>query len=238
MPATERTTLRRHPERSLEDAEQVEAILDEALVCHLGFLAETGPVVVPTTYARTGDTLYVHGALASRMLRSLAGGIEVCLTVTLLDGLVLAASHFGHSMNYRSVMVFGRAREVTEGADKAAALTAIVEHVVPGRAVEARPPTRQELDSTTVLALDLREVSAKVRSGPPQDPEADRAWPVWTGEIPLRLVPGAPLASPVSPLAEAPAYATGYARPGAGAPESGSSGGGSSLVPRPPLETA
>jgi nitroimidazol reductase NimA-like FMN-containing flavoprotein (pyridoxamine 5'-phosphate oxidase superfamily) len=210
---TPRTTLRRHPERAAGEMDTVRAILDEGLVCHLGFVTDAGPMVIPTAYARAGDVLYVHGALAGRAMRTLAAGGEICLTVTLLDGLVLAAGWFGHSMNYRSVVVLGRPREVTDPAEKLEALRAIVEHIVPGRTADARPPTPAEVGATTVIALDLREVSAKVRSGPPMDAEADQRLDVWTGVVPLRLVPEAPVASPVNHVEETPDYARDYRRP-------------------------
>ncbi|MHB8509741.1 MAG: pyridoxamine 5'-phosphate oxidase family protein [Candidatus Dormibacteria bacterium] len=212
-PPTRRTTLRRHPERAVYSRAEVAAILDEALICHLGFTSDSGTFVIPTTHCRLGETVYVQGAGVGRVARDLAGGIEVCLTATLLDGIVLAASWFGHSMNYRSVMVMGRATPVTDPAEKLAALRALVEHVAPGRSEDSRPPTRSELDSTAVLALQLAEASAKVRSGPPQDPTADHDYPVWTGEIPLLLSAAAPVTGPNSPVPDAPAYARQYGRP-------------------------
>jgi nitroimidazol reductase NimA-like FMN-containing flavoprotein (pyridoxamine 5'-phosphate oxidase superfamily) len=186
---TDRTTLRRLPERGRYDRRVVHAILDEALVGHLGVTTEAGPRVLPTTYARVDEVVYVHGSLANRTFRA-AAGAAVCFEVTLLDGLVLARSAFHHSMNYRSVLVYAVAEVVADTAGKMAALDAVVERAAPGRSAEARPPTETELRSTLVLALPLVEVSAKIRTGGPVDDEADLTWPVWAGVIPLRLVAG------------------------------------------------
>jgi nitroimidazol reductase NimA-like FMN-containing flavoprotein (pyridoxamine 5'-phosphate oxidase superfamily) len=194
FPVTERTRLRRLPPRGVFERETVYGILDEALVCHVGFVADGQPFVIPTIHARLGDRLVVHGSAASRMLRNLAGGVPVCVTVTLIDGLVLARSAFHHSMNYRSVVVLGTAALVTDPAEKVAALEAIVEHVAPGRTPEVRPPTPQELKATSVLTIALDEASAKIRTGGPIDDEADLALPCWAGVIPLRLTPSAPIA--------------------------------------------
>jgi len=190
---TPRTTIKRLPARGSYDRERIYRILDEGLVCHLGFALEGAPFVIPTGYARVGDHLYVHGSAASRTLRTLAGGVDVCVTVTLLDGLVLARSAFHHSMNYRSVVVFGRAVPIEEPAAKLAALRAIVEQLVPERWDQVRAPNAQELKATLVLALPLQEASAKIRSGPPLDDEADHALPVWAGVIPLRLTASPPI---------------------------------------------
>jgi uncharacterized protein len=191
---TPRTTLQRHPERGSHDRALIEAILDEALVAHVGFSSDGQTFVLPMSFARAGDRLYLHGAAASRTLAALRGGAPACVTVTLLDGLVLARSAFRHSVNYRSVMIFGAAREV-EGRDaKRAALRAIVEHMVPGRSADVRAPTDAEVDSTSVVWLPLDEASAKVRSGPPVDLEGDLSQGCWAGEIPLRLAPGTPVA--------------------------------------------
>jgi uncharacterized protein len=212
---TSRTTLKRLPTRGVFDRAAVQAILDEGLVCHVGFVAAGQPFVIPTTYARVGDRLYLHGSAASRMLRELSGGIPVAVTVTLLDGLVLARSTFHHSMNYRSVVVLGRATLVGDPAEKSAALEAIVEHVVPGRSRLVRGPNENELRATSVLRLDLVEVSAKVRTGPPIDDEEDLGLDCWAGVLPLRLVPGEPVADPQLPPGRAPsADVTGYRRPG------------------------
>ncbi len=191
-PPSERTRLRRLPQRGSYERGTIDAILDEGLVCHVGFVAEGQPYVIPTTYARVGDQLYVHGSAASRMLRAISGA-PVCVTVTLLDGLVLARSAFHHSMNYRSVVVLGRAVEVTDAAERLAALEAIVEHMQPGRWSEVRPPSAQELRATSVLRLPIDECSAKIRSGGPIDDEADLALDCWAGVIPLRLQPQPPI---------------------------------------------
>jgi hypothetical protein len=195
-PASERTRLRRRPERGRYDRETIHAILDEALVCHLGFNVDGQPFVIPTTFARVGDRLYVHGSAAGRTMRALATGAPVCVTVTLLDGLVLARSAFHHSMNYRSVVVLGHAVEVTDSEERLAAFEAIVEHVLPGRWNEVRWPTEQELRATTVLRLPLDEASAKVRQGGPLDDEEDLALDCWAGFIPLRLRVEEPVAAP------------------------------------------
>jgi hypothetical protein len=193
---TSRTEVRRHPERGAYDRSVIEQILDEALFCHVGFVHGGHPFVIPTIHARAGDTLFIHGSPASRMLRELADGVDVCVTVTLLDGLVLARSVYNHSMNYRSVVVLGRARPLSDRGQKLAALEAIVEHVVPGRWSDARRPTEKELAGTLVLALPLVEVSAKTRSGPPKDFEADVGLPIWAGVIPLSLRSSLPAADP------------------------------------------
>lgn len=212
---SDRVRLRRLPQRGVYDRAAVHAILDEGLVCHVGFVAEGQPFVIPTTYARVEDRLYIHGSAASRMLRTLREGIPVSVTVTLIDGLVLARSAFHHSMNYRSVVALGTAREVTDPAEKLAALDAIVEHVVPGRTGQIRPPSASELKATLVLTLPLDEVSAKVRSGPPLDDEEDYALPHWAGVIPLRLEPSAPIADPrLASGIEAPIAVQTYRRPG------------------------
>lgn len=185
---TERTTLKRLPTRAEYDRAPVYEILDEAFICHVGFVVNGQPFVIPTGYARMGDCLYIHGSAASRMLRALGQGIEVCVTVTLLDGLVLARSAFHHSVNYRSVVVFGRATVVEEAEEKLDALRAFTEHVVPGRWAEVRWPNESEMKATTVLALPLAEASAKIRTGPPIDDEEDHEINVWAGVLPLRLV--------------------------------------------------
>jgi nitroimidazol reductase NimA-like FMN-containing flavoprotein (pyridoxamine 5'-phosphate oxidase superfamily) len=209
-----RTTVRRHPERGLYDRPTIDAILDEALFCHVGFVADGRPFVIPTIHARAGDVLYLHGSPASRMLRTLAGGLDVCVTVTILDGLVLARSVYNHSMNYRSVVVLGNARPVEDRAEKLAALTAIVEHVAAGRSRDARAPSEKELAGTLVLALPLDEASAKVRTGPPKDFEDDVPLPIWAGVVPLRLVAGEPEAAEDLPDGlTVPGYARDYRRP-------------------------
>ena len=200
---TARTTLRRLPKRGSFERETVNAILDEGFVCHVGFVMDGQPFVIPTAYGRRGEVLYLHGARASRMQKALAAGADVCVTVTLVDGLVLARSAFHHSINYRSVVVFGRARAVEDEAEKTAALEALTEHVMPGRWADVRPPTPQELAATTVLAIQLSEASAKIRTGPPIDDEEDYALPVWAGVLPLSVEPGTAEADPRLP-AETP----------------------------------
>jgi len=207
--ATARTTVKRHPERGDYDRATIDGILDEALVCHVGFVHDGHPFVIPTIHARDGDTLYLHGSPGSRMLRDLAQGVDVCVTATLLDGLVLARSVYHHSMNYRSVVVLGRAYEVTDDRGKLHAMECVVEHVVPGRWADARRPSEGELKGTTILAVSLEEASAKVRMGGPKDLEEDLELPVWAGVIPLALVPSAPLADNDRPL---PPYAARYTR--------------------------
>lgn len=214
FPPTERTTVRRMPKRASYDRATVEAILDESPICHVGFVVDGQPYVIPTLYTRVGNRLYFHGSAASRMLCSLREGIPVCITVTLLDGLVLARSAFHHSMNYRSVVILGTAVEVTDRAERLAALKAIVEHVVPNRWEDVRWPSEQELKATLVLSLPLEEVSAKVRTGPPVDDEEDYQLGCWAGEIPLRLIPQAPVPDPrLHPATVPPAYVRDYRRP-------------------------
>ncbi|HVN85164.1 MAG TPA: pyridoxamine 5'-phosphate oxidase family protein [Candidatus Binatia bacterium] len=211
---TARTRLHRRSERGRYDRATLYAILDEGLVCHVGFVSDHQPYVIPTTYARRGDDLYIHGSAASRMLRTLADEIPVCATVTLLDGLVLARSAFHHSMNYRSAMVLGAATAVLDPNERLAALEAIVDHVLKARWSQVRPPSPQELKATAVLRLPLNEASAKIRSGPPLDDEDDLAVPCWAGEIPLRLVAGSPVADPhLAAGIEAGAAIINYRRP-------------------------
>lgn len=210
---TTKTTLKRLPERGKFDRETVYRILDEALVCHVGFVVDGQPFVIPTSYGRVGDTLYIHGSAASRMMRSLSGKIPVCITVTLIDGLVLARSAFHHSVNYRSVVVFGQAELVEDEQGKMSALAALTEHIVPGRWTEVRSPNAQELKATTVLAVPLEEVSAKVRTGDPKDDDEDMAIPVWAGQLPLVLTPGSPINdSLLAPGIELPDYVRNYNR--------------------------
>jgi hypothetical protein len=193
---THRNQIRRLPQRGYYQQALVEQILDQGLVCHVGFAVEGQPFVIPTAYGRVGDRLYIHGSPASRMLKSLQGGLEVCITVTLLDGLVLARSAFHHSMNYRSVVLFGTATVIQDAAQKLAALKAFTEHIVPGRWADVRPPSPPEIQGTLVLALPISEASAKVRTGPPLDDEADYDLPVWAGVIPLQLAAAAPIPDP------------------------------------------
>ena len=211
---TGRTTLKRLPKRGLYERPLIYQILDEGFVCHVGFAVDGRPFVIPTGYARVEDMLYIHGSAASRMLRTLTGGLEACVTVTLIDGLVLARSAFHHSMNYRSVVIFGRASVVEEAGEKREALRAFSEHIVPGRWAEVREPDEGELKATLVLRLPLVEVSAKVRTGPPLDDEDDYRLPVWAGEVPLRLTAGAPVADPrLDPEVEPPPSVRDYSRP-------------------------
>jgi nitroimidazol reductase NimA-like FMN-containing flavoprotein (pyridoxamine 5'-phosphate oxidase superfamily) len=188
---TERTTVKRLATRGNYDADTVHAILDEGLICHVGFTVNGSPVVIPTIHTRVGDMLYFHGSAASRMLRTLRDGVDACVCVTLLDGLVLARSSFHHSMNYRSAVVFGRATEVTDREEKVRVLDALVEHVARGRSADARRPNEIELKQTLVLALPINEASAKIRTGGPVDDEEDYALPIWAGVLPLRMTPGA-----------------------------------------------
>ena len=210
---TERTQVHRLPKRGAYDRETVYRILDEGLVCHVGFVADGKPVVIPTGYGRKGETLYLHGSTASRMFRALSKGADVCVTVTLLDGLVLARSAFHHSMNYRSVVIFGQATLLEDAAAKREALQVFTEHVAPGRWEEIRQPSVKELQATTVLAIPLQEVSAKVRTGPAIDDEEDYALSVWAGVLPLDLAPQTPLPDERLPQGIAvPEYVRSYRR--------------------------
>src|SRR3954452_11436936 len=210
---TKRTTLKRLPKRGVFDRAAINAILDEGFICHVGFIVDGKPFVIPTGYARVDDKLFIHGSQASRMLRNLEQGSYVCLTVTLIDGLVLARSAFHHSMNYRSVVVFGRATLVDEPSEKLNALRALSEHMIRGRWDDAREPTDAEMKMTSVLCLPLEEASAKVRVGPPIDDEENYAMNVWAGVVPLQLVAGEPIADPRLPAdISAPKYATEYKR--------------------------
>jgi nitroimidazol reductase NimA-like FMN-containing flavoprotein (pyridoxamine 5'-phosphate oxidase superfamily) len=191
---TSRTQVKRLPKRGAYDRETVFKILDEAFVCHVGFVVEGQPYVIPTNYGRVGETLYLHGSAASRMLRTLSEGIPVCVTATLIDGLVLARSAFHHSVNYRSVVILGTARLVENPTEKMEALRLFTEHIMKGRWDQIRQPNEQELKGTTVLALPLEEVSAKVRTGGPVDDEEDYELPVWAGVLPLPVTPTAPIA--------------------------------------------
>ena len=210
IPVTDRTKVRRLANRGNYDRDTIRSILDEALVCHVGFVVNSAPVVIPTIHWREGDQLYFHGSAASRMLRSLKEGVDTCVTVTLIDGLVLARSAFHHSMNYRSVVVFGKAT-VVEGDEKLRALDALVEHVVRGRSRDVRPPNEMELKQTLVLSLPLDEASAKIRTGGPVDDEEDYALPIWAGVVPLKLTPGEPIADR-DVTVDVPEYAKRYAR--------------------------
>jgi nitroimidazol reductase NimA-like FMN-containing flavoprotein (pyridoxamine 5'-phosphate oxidase superfamily) len=206
------------PERGRYDRAAIHAVLDEAFVCHVGFVDAGQPFVIPTGFARLDERLLIHGSAKSRMLVTLAAGAPACVTVTILDGLVLARSAFHHSMNYRSVVVLGRAAEITEPEAKRRALDAIVEHIVPGRAAHVRAASENELRATRVLAFTLDEASAKVRSGPPKDDEPDYALPVWAGELPLRLAVQEPRADPQLRAGVAlPDHVAAWQRTGSGA---------------------
>lgn len=211
---TARTRVVREAQRAVYDRDAAYAILDEAFVCHVGFVVDGQPYVIPTSYGRSGDNLYIHGSAASRMLRNLDGGIPVCVTVTLLDGLVLARSIFNHSMNYRSVVVLGVGTAVEDPQEKLQALRALSDHILPGRWQEVRPPNEQELKATLVMRLPITEFSAKVRQGPPIDDEADYAFPTWAGVIPLRTVADPPINDPRLDFRHSvPDYARKYTRP-------------------------
>lgn len=210
---TSRTTLKRLPKRAYYERKVIYDILDTGFICHVGFVDGDHPVVIPTAYGRRGDKLYIHGSAASRMLRTLAGGVPVCVTVTLVDGLVLARSAFHHSMNYRSVVILGRATQVDDREEKLRVLRAFTEHIVAGRWDGLRPVTDSELKATAVLALPLVEVSAKIRSGPPKDEAEDYALPIWAGVVPLRLVASGPVTDPKLPSGIAmPEHARNYSR--------------------------
>ncbi len=193
MSPTPRSTVRRLPELAVYEREAVAAILDAGLVAHVGISHEGAPVVIPMAYARIGDTLYLHGSAASRMMRNLKSGEPMCVTVTVVDGIVLARSAFNMSMNYRAVVVQGAARMVTDAAERMTAFRAIMDHFVPGHWEHVRPPNEQELRQTLVVAAALDEASAKVSAGPPDDDPDDLALPYWAGEIPLRTVAGTPV---------------------------------------------
>jgi len=195
-PSSDRTRVRREPRRGAYDRATIDAILDEALVCHLGFAQSGQPFVIPTLFARIGDEVFVHGSSASRMLRTLDGGVDACVTATLVDGIVLARSIFNHSINYRSVVVLGRTSAVDDPEEKRRALEAFTNRLLPGRWADARPPTDTELKATSILRMPLDEASAKLRTGPPKDDEADYALSVWAGVIPVHLAAGPPEPDP------------------------------------------
>jgi nitroimidazol reductase NimA-like FMN-containing flavoprotein (pyridoxamine 5'-phosphate oxidase superfamily) len=210
---TVRTRVVREPHRGVYDRATAYQILDEGVICHVGFVADGQPFVIPTGYGRSGDNLYIHGSAASRMLRNLDQGVPVCVTVTLLDGLVLARSIFNHSMNYRSVVVLGTAVAVEDPEEKLQALHALSEHILPGRWQEARQPNEKELKATLVMRLPITEFSAKVRQGPPSDDEEDYAFPTWAGVVPLKMVAEPPINDPrLDPQTPLPEYARAYAR--------------------------
>jgi len=210
---TTRTRVVREADRGVYDRETIYRILDEGFICHVGFVVDGQPFVIPTSYGRSGDTLYIHGSAASRMLRNLDKGIPVCITVTLLDGLVLARSIFNHSMNYRSVVVLGTATLVEDSAEKLEALRRLSEHILPGRWADSRQPNERELKATFALRVPITEFSAKVRQGPPIDDEEDYAFPTWAGVIPLATVarPPIPDARGAAGIG-VPSYASAYSR--------------------------
>jgi nitroimidazol reductase NimA-like FMN-containing flavoprotein (pyridoxamine 5'-phosphate oxidase superfamily) len=213
QPSSERTTVKRMPHRGVYDRAVINSILDEGLICHLGFSVDSQPYVLPAIYARDGERMLIHGSAASRMLRSIRNGVPVCATVTLIDGLVLARSAYHHSMNYRSVVILGNATEISAGARKLDAMRMIVNHVVPGRWNDVRDPSEAEIRATMVLALPLNEASAKVRTGPPIDDEKDYALSTWAGVVPLSLDAHAPIADPSLPAGiSSPSYAQFYRR--------------------------
>jgi nitroimidazol reductase NimA-like FMN-containing flavoprotein (pyridoxamine 5'-phosphate oxidase superfamily) len=210
---TARTRVVREPQRAVYDRNAVYEILDAGFICHVGFSIDSQPYVIPTSYGRKDDVLYIHGSAASRMLRNASNGIPVCVTVTLLDGLVLARSIFNHSMNYRSVVVLGTAFEIREREEKLAALHSLSEHILPGRWKDTRQPNEQELKATTVLRLAVEEFSAKVRQGPPIDDEEDYSFATWAGVIPLDVVARDPVSdSRLLPGITVPGYARNYQR--------------------------
>jgi len=208
-----RTRVRRHPERGVYDAETVHAILDEGMIAHVGFVDGETPVVIPTAYGRDGASMYLHGSAVALWSKRMAEGVPVCVTVTLFDGLVLARSTFKHSMNYRSVMIFGNAVLVSDSQEKLHGLERIVEHLVPGRSREARGPNETELTATSVLRLSLAESSAKIRSGGPLDDDADFSRPVWAGVLPAAVTYGTPVPDAlVPPIVSPPDYIRLYER--------------------------
>jgi nitroimidazol reductase NimA-like FMN-containing flavoprotein (pyridoxamine 5'-phosphate oxidase superfamily) len=210
MQPTERSTVRRLPERGRYDAETIHGILDEALICHLAFATDDGPVAIPTIHARVGDVLYLHGSHASRMMREAVGG-TVSVTATIVDGIVAARSLFHHSLNYRSVVVFGVPRVVEDPNERIAAFRAVTEHILPGRWDEARRPSVKEDKGTKLLAIDIREASAKVRTGPPGDDEDDLGSGIWAGVIPLRIVAGDAIPAPdLEPGVDIPSSVRGF----------------------------
>jgi uncharacterized protein len=210
---TPRTRVVRESDRGVYDRETVYRILDEGFLCHVGFVADGQPFVIPTSYGRRDANLYIHGSAASRMLRQLRESVPVCVTVTLLDGLVLARSVFNHSMNYRSVVILGKATLVDDAAEKLEALRLLSEHILPGRWNDARQPNDRELKATSVLRLPIEEFSAKVRTGPPIDDEEDYAFPTWAGVVPLAMTAGAPVNDPrLAAKRDVPPYVSSYSR--------------------------
>jgi len=211
---TQRTRVIREADRGVYDREAVYRILDEGFLCHVGFAVDGQPFVIPTSYGRKDSNLYIHGSAASRMLRQMKAGVAVCVTVTLLDGLVLARSVFNHSMNYRSVVILGKAALLDDSDEKIEALRVLAEHIIPGRWDDARQPNERELKATSVLRVPIEEFSAKVRTGPPIDDEEDYSFPSWAGVIPLEMTVGAAINDPrIDPGRTVPEYVTKYSRP-------------------------
>ena len=215
LKVTKRSKVRRLPKRGSQERELIYNILDEALVAHVGFTVDNQPFVIPMAYGRKGDRLYLHGSSVSRLLKTLEQGVDVCFAVTLLDGLVIARSLFHHSMNYRSVVLFGKAKLVESEAEKMNALQAFSEQMIPGRWLDARIPNSQELKATKVLSFPIEEGSAKIRTGPPSDDVEDYALPIWAGELPLKLTAGVPVLDPkLASNIAIPEYITHYHRRG------------------------
>ena len=210
---TAKTRIHRLPKRGHYDRETIYQILDEALICHVGFVEADQPFVIPINFARVGDTIVLHGAKASRLLKHVEGGHPICVEATIVDGLVLARSVFHHSVNYRSVVLFGRGRLVTEEQEKLAALEAVTEHLIPGRWKEARLPSSKELNATSVVSIQIDEASAKIRMGPPVDDEEDYTLPVWAGVLPVQEVPLHPIQDGLqSESVSLPGYIERYSR--------------------------
>ncbi len=211
FPKTARNQVRRHPERGRYDAAEIYPIVDAALICHVGFVQDGQPFVIPTLHARQGDSILLHGARGSRMLQHVAAGGELCITVTLLDGIVLARSIFSHSVNYRSALLFGHGRLIDDPDQQIRALAAFTERLLPGRWDDARPPSPVELRQTTIVEVPIASASAKVRSGPPKDDADDLGLPVWAGVLPLYQSAGAPVPDPqLAPEIEVPEYLRRY----------------------------
>lgn len=210
---TEKNRIRRLPKRGQYDREAIYHILDEALICHVGFVENRQPYVIPINFARVGDAIVLHGAKTSRLLRHVAAGHPVCVEAAIVDGLVLARSVFHHSVNYRSVVLFGTGCAIEEEEEKLAALRAITDHLIPGRWEETRPPNRKELKATSIVSIEIDEASAKVRMGPPADDEEDYTLPVWAGILPLHLTPSVPIREErVAENIPLPEYISGYSR--------------------------
>ena len=213
FPKTARNKVKRHPERGSYDPALIYPIVDEAMICHVGFVLDEQPYVIPTLHARQGDAILLHGARGSRLLRHVEAGGPICITITLLDGIVLARSVFSHSINYRSAVLFGRGRVIEDDDARMQALEAFTERLIPGRWQDVRPPSAVEMKQTTIVAVPIESASAKIRTGPPKDNQDDRDLPVWAGVLPLHQVCGAPIADPqLSAGAEVPEYIRNYRR--------------------------